>query len=104
MVDAVHLRTVLTNTNLIDRVQQTQQEQQDQNLRHAIQEDLKEFANKKDAVNLTTRMENKIVVKDETQKQGSKGEEGKEQKEEEKIEKAETADEIAEGSIIDIHV
>jgi len=103
MVDAVHLRTVLTNSNLIDRVQQAQQEQQDQNLRHAIHEDIKEYATKKDSVNLTNKMENKIIVKDESGKQGFKGEEKKEKKNEDS-ETTPGDERVEEGSIIDIRV
>ena len=103
MVEAVHLRSVLTNTGLIDRVQQTQQEQQNQNLRHAIQEDLKEFANQRDAVNLTKKIENKIIVKDESGNKGAKGQEQNKSNEEQEKNTDQT-EKQEEGSIIDIHV
>jgi hypothetical protein len=106
MVEAVHLRSVITNTGLIERMQQTQQEQQNQNLRHAIHEDLREFANRKEGVNLTTNIEDKIIVNEEAQRQGAKGQEQKKEKkevEEDILEKDITAKQ-EEGSIIDILV
>jgi len=103
MVEAVHLRSVITNSNLIDRVQQAQQEQQDQNLRHAIHEDLKEYANKKNAVKLTNKVENKIILDDNPKRQGSKKQDQKDTNDEKK-EKGEKTGEMKEGSIIDIRI
>jgi hypothetical protein len=105
MVEAVHLRSVLTNSNLIDKIQQTQQEQQDQNLRHAIQDNLKEFSIKKNAVNLTNKVDNKIIDNDENRKQGSKNQEQNKENND-KIEQEESSDSnnIKEGSIIDIRI
>ncbi len=103
MVEAIHLRNVLANTNVVDKVQQSQQQHQDHTLRQAIQEDLREYALKKDAVNLTNKLENKVIVKDDTGKQNSKGKEQKrETKENDKT--TDLNDETFEGTIIDIHV
>lgn len=103
MVEAVHLRSVITNTSLIDRVQQAQQEQQDQNLRNAIHEDLKEFASRNEGVNLTNKLENKIIVKEEANKRNPKGQEQKRDAKETE-EKIVEKDKKEEGSIIDILV
>jgi hypothetical protein len=105
MVEAVHLRSVLTNSNLIDKIQQSQQEQQNQNLRHAVQEDLKEFSIKKNDVNLTNKVDNKIIVKDENRKQGSRDQEQTKENHD-KIDQEELTetDKVEEGSIIDIRI
>jgi hypothetical protein len=105
MVEPVHLRSVITNTNVIDKIQQLQQEQQDQNLRHAIKQDNKNFADKREAVNLAAKLENKIIIHDESKQQGSKsGQKQEETNEEPKPEIEKTTEEKTEGTIIDIRI